>query len=108
MNMLKRYTHLRATHLVSKLDARKKQAQKLTSIFIPYPADIYTYDGTITLRFSDFDDLEVTAATHDEALRNASVELLRFQAIAAKNGERLPPPGPVSVNSVNRLLISPL
>ncbi|RJL51873.1 site-specific integrase, partial [Pectobacterium carotovorum] len=108
MNMLKRYTHLRATHLVSKLDARKKQAQKLTSIFIPYPADIYTYDGTITLKFSDFDGLEVTAATHDEALRNASVELLRFQAIAAKNGERLPPPGPVSVNSVNRLLISPL
>ncbi|MEQ9859514.1 site-specific integrase [Pectobacterium cacticida] len=109
MNMLKRYTHLRATHLVGKLDARKKQAQKLISIFIPYPADIEVHDnGHVTMTFSDFDNLIVSAATHDEALRNASVELLRFQAIAAKNGERLPPPGHISVNMTNRILINPL
>lgn len=109
MNMLKRYTHLRATHLVSKLDARKKQAQKLTSIFIPYPADIEIHDcGRVTMTFSDFDDLIVTAPSYDDALRVASVELLRFQALAAKNGERLPPPGHVSVNMNGRILINPL
>ncbi|GKW13512.1 site-specific integrase [Pectobacterium sp. IFB5596] len=108
MNMLKRYTHLRATHLVSKLDAHKKQAKKLASIFVPYPADIDIDDTTVTLKFSDLDNLSVTASTHDDALKIASVELLRFQAIAAKNGKRLPPPGAISVNSVDRVLISPL
>ncbi|WP_038903498.1 site-specific integrase [Dickeya zeae] len=108
MNMLKRYTHLRATHLVSKLDAHKKQAKKLASIFVPYPADIDVDDTTVTLKFSDLDNLSVTASTHDDALKIASVELLRFQAIAAKNGKRLPPPGVISVNSVDRVLISPL
>ncbi|MEI7144726.1 site-specific integrase [Pectobacterium brasiliense] len=108
MNMLKRYTHLRAAHLVNKLDARKKQAKKLASIFIPYPADIDIDDTTVTLKFSDLDNLSVTASTHDDALRIASVELLRFQAIAAKNGRRLPPPGAISVNSIDRVLISPL
>ncbi|ACS86821.1 MULTISPECIES: site-specific integrase [Pectobacteriaceae] len=108
MNMLKRYTHLRATHLVSKLDAHKKQAKKLASIFVPYPADIAADDTTVTLKFSDLDNLSVTASTHDDALKIASVELLRFQAIAAKNGKRLPPPGAISVNSVDRVLISPL
>ncbi|UUE35481.1 site-specific integrase [Pectobacterium aroidearum] len=108
MNMLKRYTHLRAAHLVSKLDAHKKQARKLASIFVPYPADIDVDDTTVTLKFSDLDNLSVTASTHDDALKIASVELLRFQAIAAKNGKRLPPPGAISVNSVDRVLISPL
>ncbi|POE07525.1 integrase [Pectobacterium odoriferum] len=110
MNMLKRYTHLRATHLVSKLDARKKQAQKLTSIFIPYPADIEVHDcgSQVTITFSDLDDLTVTASTYDDAVKVASVELLKFQAIAAKNGERLPPPGHVSVNMPERILINPL
>ncbi|MBA0162867.1 site-specific integrase [Pectobacterium versatile] len=108
MNMLKRYTHLRAAHLVSKLDAHKKQAKKLASIFVPYPADIAADDTTVTLKFSDLDNLSVTASTHDDALKIASVELLRFQAIAAKNGKRLPPPGAISVNSVDRVLISPL
>ncbi|ACT11898.1 tyrosine-type recombinase/integrase [Pectobacterium brasiliense] len=108
MNMLKRYTHLRAAHLVNKLDAHKKQAKKLASIFIPYPADIDIDDTTVTLKFSDLDNLSVTASTHDDALKIASVELLRFQAIAAKNGKRLPPPGAISVNSIDRVLISPL
>ncbi|RJL50248.1 site-specific integrase, partial [Pectobacterium carotovorum] len=110
MNMLKRYTHLRATHLVSKLDARKKQAQKLTSIFIPYPADIEVHEcgHQVTITFSDLDDLAVTASTYDDAVKVASIELLKFQAIAAKNGERLPPPGHVSVNMSERILINPL
>ncbi|WP_436435497.1 site-specific integrase [Lonsdalea quercina] len=109
MNMLKRYTHLNAAHLVSKLDASKKQAQKLASIFTPYPADIeINSNGQVTMTFSDFDDLSVTASTYDDALKVASVELLRFQAIAAKNGERLPPPGHIAVNMTERVLINPL
>ena len=35
LTMLKRYTHLRATQLVSKLDIRKRQAQKLAEARVP-------------------------------------------------------------------------
>ncbi|RLM24738.1 integrase [Brenneria alni] len=108
MNMLKRYTHLRATQLVSKLDVRKKQAQKFAALFVPYPADILEEQGRVTLCFGDFDDLSVTAESHDDAMKAASVALLRVQAIAARNGERLPPPGHVVVNAVDRVLINPL
>lgn len=44
MNMLKRYTHLRAWQLVSKLDARRRQTQKVAAWFVPYPAHITTID----------------------------------------------------------------
>jgi hypothetical protein len=51
LTMLKRYTHLRATQLVSKLDIRKRQAQKLAAIFVPYPAELESSNNGIVLRF---------------------------------------------------------
>ncbi|MBP2157394.1 integrase [Erwinia rhapontici] len=108
LTMLKRYTHLRAVNLVRKLDVRKRQAKKFAALFIPYPVDIIHQFGCVSLRFSDFDGLTVSAPTHDEALREASVTLLRMQVSAAQNGDRLPPPGPVAVNAENRILINPL
>lgn len=108
LNMLRRYTHLRATQLVSKLDVRRRQAQKFAALFVPYPAEICEDDnGSVAVRFEDLEHLTVFAITRDEALRNASTELLRIQARAACAGRRLPPPGPISANDSRRLLIKP-
>lgn len=90
LNMLKRYTHLRATQLVSKLDARRRQAKKLAAMFIPYPAEFCENDGTVAVRFADLEHLTVPATTREEALRNASEDLLRIQARAVCAGKRLP------------------
>ncbi|QAX80316.1 site-specific integrase [Yersinia hibernica] len=108
MNMLKRYTHLRATHLVSKLDTRKRQAQKFAALFVPYPVDVVHVPDGVTLWFRDLEDVCISGATKEDAINAASVALLRIQAMAASRGERLPPPGNISVNAKDRLLVSPL
>jgi len=108
MNMLKRYTHLRALHLVNKLDVRKRQAQKFAALFVPYPVDVVHAPEGISLWFRDLENMCISGATKEDAISAASVALLRIQALAASRGERLPPPGNISVNAKDRLLISPL
>ncbi|HAG4650605.1 TPA: site-specific integrase [Salmonella enterica] len=108
LSMLKRYTHLRATQLVSKLDARRRQAQKFAALFVPYPAELEESDAGITVRFPDLEHPEFTVATREDALSRASVDLLRIQAMAARAGSRLPPPGHVSVNDSRRIMVNPL
>jgi len=109
MNMLKRYTHLRAWQLVSKLDARRRQTQKVAAWFVPYPGHITTDDGqTVRIDICDFDDLSVTAATREEALSRASEVLLRTLAIAAQKGERVPAPGALPVNDPAFIMVCPL
>ncbi|WP_411268998.1 tyrosine-type recombinase/integrase [Escherichia coli] len=109
MNMLKRYTHLRAWQLVSKLDARRRQTQKVAAWFVPYPGHITTDDGqTVRIDICDFDDLSVTAATREEALSRASEVLLRTLAIAAQKGERVPAPGALPVNDPEFIMVCPL
>ncbi|EAO1221712.1 integrase, partial [Salmonella enterica] len=41
-------------------------------------------------------------------IQKASFELLRIQALAARSGERLPPPGNIKANDPTRVLINPL
>ncbi|MEB2704072.1 site-specific integrase [Citrobacter koseri] len=108
LTMLKRYTHLRATQLVGKLDIRKRQAQKFAALFIPYPAELESINEGIVLRFPDLEHTALQASTKEEALEKAAYELLRIQALAARSGERLPPPGDVRVNDHTRILINPL
>ncbi len=107
MNMLKRYTHLRATQLVNKLDARRRQAQKLATIFIPYPAEIEEVEGQYSLRFTDLEHTIIKAPTREEAVLSAGASLLRIQAIAAQAGKRLPPPGEINVRDPKLVLINP-
>ncbi|ORM94891.1 tyrosine-type recombinase/integrase [Pantoea cypripedii] len=107
MNMLKRYTHLRATQLVSKLDARRRQAQKLATLFVPYPAEITHSGGGFTVRLTDLEHTAVSAENREDALRMAASDLLRIQALAARAGKRLPPPGEISVRDPHRVLINP-
>lgn len=108
LNMLKRYTHLRAIQLVSKLDIRRREAKKFSALFIPYPAEILEDSGYIRVKFEDLEHLTVPASSREEAIKNASTELLRIQVRAACEGKRLPPPGPVHANDNRRLLVRPL
>lgn len=112
MNMLKRYTHLRAYQLVRKLDARQKQTQKIAPYFVPYPAHIETFqDGekvSVRVSLNDFENLIVSDKSKANALEKASVLLLRTLAIAAQKGERVPSPGELPINSCDSVMICPL
>lgn len=111
LNMLKRYTHLRAYQLVSKLDARRRQTQKIAPYFVPYPALLEKSDteGTsVRVRLNDFDDLVVTASSREHALIQASELLLRTLAIAAQKGERVPSPGELPINDPDHIMVCPL
>lgn len=72
MNMLKRYTHLRAWQLVSKLDARRRQTQKwqhgLCSRILPISRpSMKKGQKAHRIEIGDFDNLHVTATTKEEA-----------------------------------------
>ncbi|QQK74097.1 site-specific integrase (plasmid) [Pectobacterium versatile] len=111
MNMLKRYTHLRAYQLVSKLDARRRQTQKIAPYFVPYPALVETdcsESGLVSVMICDFEDLKVSAPTHEAALERASELLLRTLALAAQRGERVPAPGELPVGNKSRIMVCPL
>jgi predicted RNase H-like HicB family nuclease len=111
MNMLKRYTHLRAYQLVSKLDARRRQTQKIAPYFVPYPALVETdcsESGLVSVIICDFEDLKVSAPTHEAALERASELLLRTLALAAQRGERVPAPGELPVGNKARIMVCPL
>ncbi|ELE9707366.1 site-specific integrase [Enterobacter cloacae] len=111
MNMLKRYTHLRAYQLVSKLDARRRQTKKIAPYFVPYPAQVEQdseESGDIKVMLCDFENLTVSAPTRELALARASELLLRTLALAAQRGERVPAPGELPVRTNNHIMICPL
>lgn len=111
MNMLKRYTHLRAWQLVSKLDARRRQTQKIAPYFVPYPARIEEQQGQedgICVHLCDFEGLTASGPTRETALSRASELLLRTLAIAAQKGERVPAPGELPAETRDRIMICPL
>ncbi|MEG5609443.1 site-specific integrase [Enterobacter hormaechei] len=111
MNMLKRYTHLRAYQLVSKLDARRRQTQKIAPYFVPYPALVEQDCGStggIRVMLCDFENLMVSAPTRELALTRASELLLRTLALAAQRGERVPAPGELPIRTNDHIMICPL
>ncbi|ECA1950155.1 site-specific integrase [Salmonella enterica subsp. enterica serovar Virchow] len=108
LNMLKRYTHLRAYQLVGKLDARRRQTQKITPYFVPYPACIESVsEGEYRIHLPDFDDLSVSGHSRADALEAAGILLLRTLALAAQRGERVPRPGALP-EGAGRVMIHPL
>ncbi|ENP5335037.1 site-specific integrase [Salmonella enterica] len=114
LNMLKRYTHLRAYQLVSKLDARRRQTQKIAPYFVPYPACIESVNEETggccgyRVHLPDFDNLSVSGASRESALEAAGVLLLRTLANAAQRGERVPRPGDLPDGMAERVMINPL
>ncbi|EAQ4379916.1 site-specific integrase [Salmonella enterica] len=114
LNMLRRYTHLRAYQLVSKLDARRRQTQKIAPYFVPYPACIESVnekageDCGYRVHLPDFEGLSASGASRAGALEAAGVLLLRTLANAAQRGERVPRPGDLPVGRLERVMIHPL
>ncbi|HAF6279744.1 TPA: integrase [Salmonella enterica] len=106
LNMLKRYTHLRAYQLVSKLDVRRRQSQKIATYFVPYPAELEDTDDGFNICLPDFEGLSVSGRTREAAMDAASVMLLRRLAMAAQQGERVPRPGDLPIPT--GVMIDPL
>ncbi|ECJ2223073.1 site-specific integrase [Salmonella enterica] len=106
LNMLKRYTHLRAYQLVSKLDVRRRQSQKIATYFVPYPAEMEDTADGFRVHLHDFEGLSVSGHTREAAVDAASVVLLRRLATAAQHGERVPRPGDLPLHA--GVMINPL
>ncbi|EBX7470022.1 site-specific integrase [Salmonella enterica subsp. diarizonae serovar 58:r:z53] len=106
LNMLKRYTHLRAYQLVSKLDVRRRQSQKIATYFVPYPAVLEDAGDIFRVHLHDFEGMSVCGHTREAAMDAASVMLLRRLATAAQHGERVPRPGDLPLQA--GIMINPL
>lgn len=112
LQMLKRYTHLRARLLVSKLDGGKsfhRGVRAVMQIFTSYPASVKELDGSYRLAFLDFDDIQVEHEFMDRAVELASDALLRRLASLMKDC-RIPPRPNMTIDEegANFLLISPM
>lgn len=111
LSMLKRYTHLKAEHLVKKLEGRRgKGKQALIDHIIPYPASVQIIDGKVTIKILDFDDLISTGNTHEEALASAQDALLRRIMSSIRDSADLPPPDQYldPVDEATVIMIDPL
>lgn len=111
LSMLKRYTHLRALRLVSKLEGIKNKGfQALVNCLVPYPAEVRQIDGQWTVRFPDFQDLERRAATRDDAIQSSRDGLMRRIIETIRFKKRLPRPDeyldPVDQSQV--IMVDPL
>ncbi|EEB7410226.1 tyrosine-type recombinase/integrase [Salmonella enterica] len=106
LNMLKRYTHLRAYQLVSKLDVRRRQSQKIATYFVPCPGEMEDTDEGFRVHLHDFEGLSGSGRTREAAMDAASVMLLRRLATAAQYGERGPLPGDLPLHA--GVMINPL
>ena len=112
LSMLKRYTHLRARMLVSKLDGGKsfhRGVRAVMQIFMPYPASVRNDGDRFQLTFLDFTDIKVEHEEMHEAVSLASNELLRRLATLMKDS-RIPPRPNMTVDeeSTDFMLISPV
>lgn len=96
IQMLKRYTHLKAHKLVAKLEKTRKRARKQLLGFSAYPAIIMDdqLNGKITVDFIDFDELIIQSNIQDKSaiLRRAKDVLLRELANKIRDNKALPIP----------------
>jgi len=94
LSMLKRYTHLKATSLVRKLEGNKhKGRQVVIDHLIPYPARLFKHDeGDFHVQLLDFDELIVSAHCEFTAIRAAQDALLREIMNLIKDSKAVPPP----------------
>jgi integrase len=112
LQMLKRYTHLRARMLVSKLDGGKnfhRGVRAVMQIFMPYPVTVKNEDEKYLLSFLDFADIQVAHQDKQAAVELASDALLRRLAQLMKDC-RIPPRPNMTVDeeSPDFMLISPV
>lgn len=95
MQMLKRYTHLKAANLVAKIDGRRtlnRGRRVVTEAVVPYPAFIQQVGKQVTLQFVDFTHLIVEGTDADEVAARARDVLLRELVKAVRESRRPPTP----------------
>lgn len=94
LSMLKRYTHLRATKLVRKLEGtRHRGRQALLDLLVPYPAACEAMpDETYRVLIPDFGDLQVVSECPDRALQDAQALLLKRILTLLMQGQPIPQP----------------
>jgi len=112
LQMLKRYTHLRARTLVSKLDGGKsfhRGVRAVMQIFLPYPVSVKSENDKFHLTFLDFEDIKIEHQDKQVAVELASNALLRRLAALMKDC-RIPPRPNMTVDeeSPEFMLISPV
>lgn len=91
--MLKRYTHLRTSRLVKKLDAGSNKGKAaVLSHLVPYPAYIEQASDCVQIHFPDFDLLHAQGPSLELAIGNAQDALLRQIMRLMRQGKPIPPP----------------
>ncbi len=91
--MLKRYTHLKASNLVNKLEGtRNKGKQAVINHMIPYPAEIIRLPDQVQIRLLDFDDLVVESKSEEAAVKDAQNLLMRNLLQMMRGSESIPRP----------------
>lgn len=113
VQMLKRYTHLRAETLVPKLDGRKRLnlgKRIISQAVIPYPAIVSEAEGQITLQFLDFAHLQLQGSNVVDLASRASDLLLRELVSLVKDSKKTPAPTPPLeyAEAAHVMLIDPL
>ncbi|MBP8276051.1 MAG: site-specific integrase [Propionivibrio sp.] len=94
LSMLKRYTHLRTTRLIKKLDAGSNKGKAaVLSHLVPYPAYVAAGAEGVELLFPDFDDrLYVKGPSLESTIIVAQDALLRRIMTLMRHGHPIPPP----------------
>lgn len=93
MQMLKRYSHLKANKLVRKLDAPRNKAHRaVLDQIVPYPAHMIKDDQGTRIKLLDFHNVEVAAQEDCGAIQMAQDALLRNLLLCIRDGKPLPAP----------------
>ncbi|MDR2837558.1 MAG: site-specific integrase [Azonexus sp.] len=93
LSMLKRYTHLKAQHLVKKLEGhRSKGMQAVIDNLVPYPATVEDEAEAIRVRLLDFDGLVGVGACRASAISAAQNVLLRRILNLMRSSQPIPAP----------------
>lgn len=109
--MLKRYTHLKASKLVKKLEGNKHRGQQVVlNHLVPYPAIAQRTAAGVTVRVLDFESVVGLGDTREIALQNAQDALLRHLMISLR--DRVPIPAPDQyldpVDEADIIMLDPL
>ncbi len=93
LSMLKRYTHLRATRLVRKLEGhRNRGRQAVLDVLVPYPAAWMPAAQGYRVIVPDFEGVCAEAPTLDQALEAAQALLLKHLLYLFVQGLAIPQP----------------
>lgn len=93
LQMLKRYTHLKAQKLVRKLEGNRNKAHRaVIEQMVPYPASCEDKENQIVVRLLDFDGVAVQAETREAAIMQAQDALLRHLMTCIRDSSPIPQP----------------